>query len=55
MRGRSERVRAIFAALWPLLMIPPQDITPFHHSRKALTNWLMKSDGPAFGRAETWN
>jgi len=48
-------VRAISAALWPLLMIPPQDITPFHHSRKALTNWLTKSDGPAFGRAETWN
>src|SRR6516165_3449874 len=39
----------------PLAAPPPQDITPFHHSRKALTNWLTKSDGPAFGRAETWN
>jgi hypothetical protein len=43
------------AALWPHLMIPPQDITSFHNSRKALTIWLMKSNGPAFGRAVAWN
>jgi hypothetical protein len=47
MRGRSERVRAIFAASQPVSTIPPQDITPFHHGGKALAGWLTKSHGPA--------